>query len=179
MLHLRSPISRSSFFGRSSAIFSPCQRYRYRLDRIWDELLPPVAFGMLNPSTADHEHNDPTIERCERRAKTLGFGSLVVWNLFAFRATSPKLLKKQSDPIGPQNDEFIRQALLETKNRQGIVIVGWGSNGSLGERHVEILDMARNLCVALYCLGITNAGHPKHPLYVSYQSKPKQWIQFA
>lgn len=164
-----------SLMGLSSAIFSKCQNYRYRLDRNWDDSLPPLAFGMLNPSTADHERNDATIERCERRAKLLGFGSLIVWNLFAFRATNPKLLDKQLDPIGPENDSFIQEALLETQERQGTVIVGWGSKGNLSERHVAIVAMAQRLCIGLYCLGITNSGQPIHPLYVSYERRPTQW----
>lgn len=164
-----------SLFGHSSAVFSACQKYRYRLDRVWDNSLPPLAFGMLNPSTADHERNDATIERCERRAKSLGYGSLIVWNLFAFRATDPKSLKQQRDPIGPENDSFIREALIETQNRRGQVIVGWGAYGSILNRHHQVRDLARDLKIDLYCLGITLAGQPKHPLYISYESEPAHW----
>jgi hypothetical protein len=165
----------SSLLGHSSAIFSHCQKYRYRLDRTWDDSLPPLAFGMLNPSTADHERNDPTIARCERRARSLGYGSLVVWNLFAFRATNPQILHTQFDPIGPENDYFIHTALDETKRRRGIVIIGWGSHGHILGRHVQVLEIARAVGIDLYCLGTTNSGQPKHPLYVSYQSKPTSW----
>jgi hypothetical protein len=165
----------TNLLGLSSAVFSDCQKYRYRLDRLWDESLPPLAFGMLNPSSADHEHNDATIERCERRAKAMGFGRLIVWNLFAFRATNPKTLMNQSDPVGPDNDDFIREALIETKDSRGKVIVGWGSYGSILNRHFEILEIARKLVVDLYCLGLTTAGQPKHPLYISYRSSPKFW----
>jgi hypothetical protein len=165
----------TSLLGLSSAVFSNCQNYRYRLDRIWDESLPPLAFGMLNPSSADHERNDATIERCERRAKALGFGRLIVWNLFAFRTTNPKTLKQQPDPVGPDNDDFILEALIETKDNRGKTIVGWGSYGDILDRHIQILDIARKLTVNLYCLGVTTAGQPKHPLYVSYRSAPKCW----
>jgi hypothetical protein len=175
MLQIVSANSHSSSFRHGSAIFSKCQNYRYRLDRIWDDSLPPLSFGMLNPSTADHKRNDATIERCERRAKTLGYGSLVVWNLFAFRATNPTVLRDQVDPIGPQNDQFIREALVEIKNRQGTVIVGWGTNGDFLGRSIKILEIARQASINLLCLGITNAGQPKHPLYVPYLSRPIQW----
>jgi len=175
MDHLERAFVQSSLLGDSSAVFSNCQRYRYRLDRIWDDSLPPLAFGMLNPSTADHERNDPTIERCERRARSLGYGSLVVWNLFAFRATNPKILRNQFDPIGPENDYFIHSALDETKMRKGTVIVGWGSHGHILGRHVQVLEIARDVGIDLFCLGTTNSGQPKHPLYISYQSKPTSW----
>jgi hypothetical protein len=130
---------------------------------------------MLNPSTADHEHNDPTIERCERRARTLGFGSLIVWNLFAFRATDPRLLKKTPDPVGPENDKFISDALAEIKHHNGTVVVGWGTHGDLFGRHFQVLEIASGFDVALYCLGTTSAGQPKHPLYVSYQRELATW----
>jgi len=165
----------STLFGRGSAVFSECTKYRYRLDRIWDETRPPLAFGMLNPSTADHERNDATIERCERRARALGFGRLVVWNLFAFRATNPKFLKTQTDPVGPDNDDFICEALVETKRQRGKVVIGWGSHGALLDRSYQILETAQALRVELFCLGTTRVGQPKHPLYVSYQQELTPW----
>jgi hypothetical protein len=174
---LRCAFTQSNLLRNSTAVFSSCQKYRYRLDRIWDDSLPPLAFGMLNPSTADHERNDATIERCERRAQSLGFGSLIVWNLFAFRATDPRYLLNQLDPIGPDNDHFIQTAITETKAREGTVIIGWGSQGQLLGRHLQVLEIARNSNVDLYCLGTTARGQPRHPLYISYESKPTVWHQ--
>jgi hypothetical protein len=165
----------ATLMGSSSAIFSRCKKYRYRLDRIWDDSLPPVSFGMLNPSTADHEYNDPTIERCERRAKSLGFGSLIVWNLFAFRATNPKRLKDETDPVGPENDGFISEALHETKSRGGKVVVGWGMHGQYLDRDAIVSDAARAVSVSLYCLGTTHSGQPKHPLYIPYERELAYW----
>jgi hypothetical protein len=130
---------------------------------------------MLNPSTADHERNDPTIARCERRARALGFGSLIVWNLFALRATDPKTLKDTDDPVGPDNDGFIAEALHETKSKKGTVVVGWGANGDYLERYSKILAVAQLMRLQLYCLGITSSGQPKHPLYISYKQEPMYW----
>ena len=53
----------------SVALYSTCERYRYALTRIWDEAGGKVSFVMLNPSTATEVQNDPTVERCERRAR--------------------------------------------------------------------------------------------------------------
>jgi hypothetical protein len=162
----------TSLFGLSSAVISDCQTYRYRLDRVWDKSLPPLAFGMLNPSTADHENNDPTIERCERRARALGFGSLIVWNLFAFRATDPKFLKQQQDPIGPDNDHFILEALSDVVARAGSIIAAWGAHGTHMERSQRVLDLTKELRIKLLCFGQTASGQPKHPLYLSYGVTP-------
>ncbi|HIF78819.1 MAG TPA: DUF1643 domain-containing protein, partial [Sulfitobacter sp.] len=64
----------------STAVYSPCEQYRYSLTRIWDNAAPRVMFVMLNPSTATEVQNDPTVERCERRARVLGFGGFRVTN---------------------------------------------------------------------------------------------------
>jgi len=56
----------------STAVYSDCEKYRYALTRIWDENARKVSFVMLNPSTATEVQNDPTVERCERRARALG-----------------------------------------------------------------------------------------------------------
>ena len=56
----------------SSAIYSDCETYRYALTRVWDDARPRVLFIMLNPSKATEQQNDPTIERCERRARRSG-----------------------------------------------------------------------------------------------------------
>lgn len=66
-----------------------------------------LLYILLNPSTATEEHNDPTVERCERRARALGYGGFAVTNLFAFRATRPEDLKRAGAPVGPGNDEAI------------------------------------------------------------------------
>ena len=47
----------------STAVYSPCERYRYLLTRAWDAKGPKALFIMLNPSTATEVQNDPTVER--------------------------------------------------------------------------------------------------------------------
>ena len=63
--------------AESLAVYSDCARYRYRLERVWAPG-QRVLFVMLNPSTATELQNDPTVERCERRARALGFGSFAI-----------------------------------------------------------------------------------------------------
>lgn len=49
------------------SIISSCEDYRYTLTRFWggrDHPARSLAFLMLNPSTADHTVDDPTIRRC-------------------------------------------------------------------------------------------------------------------
>lgn len=114
--------------------------------------------SMLNPSTADATTDDPTIRRCIGFAKAWGCGSLSVVNLFAYRATSPKELKLVPDPIGLFNYHFVQQA----SQQAAITVAAWGIHGGQLHQGQTVLSMLKNP----QCLGLTSAGHPKHPLYV-------------
>ena len=85
----------------STAVYSDCESYRYLLTRVWNPQGQKALFVMLNPSTATEVQNDPTVERCERRARALGFGAFRVTNIFAYRATDPKVMRAVPDPVGP------------------------------------------------------------------------------
>jgi len=87
----------------SGATFSTDRVYRYALWRVWDAALPSFVVIGLNPSTADETENDPTIRRCIGFAKREGCGGLVMLNLFAVRATDPRVMMAHPEPIGPDN----------------------------------------------------------------------------
>ncbi len=70
---------------KRSAVISDCGHYRLRLDRVWDDRLPPMVICGLNPSTADGEKDDPTIRREMGFARRENCGALVKVNLAAFR----------------------------------------------------------------------------------------------
>ena len=157
--------------GRDYAIFSgnDLYRYRYALRRGLPEgPHDSIVFVMLNPSTADEIANDPTVERCVRRAEQWGYCELIVLNLFALRSTNPNALDYSNDPIGPNNNWFIEWYL----DRADCVVAAWGTHGELMGRATQVLDMMRRLHVQPDCLGTTKAGHPRHPLYVPY-SQPR------
>ena len=117
-------------YSRAGADFDGTGAYRYSLWREWDSRRPIVAFVMLNPSTADTAKDDPTILRCASFARSWGYGSLEVVNLFAYRASEPKRLRQTPDPIGPANDGY----LLDAASRAHTLIVGWGVHGGLLDR---------------------------------------------
>ena len=111
---------------KSSAVISDCERYRYRLDRSWGSG-PRVCWVMLNPSTADAEHDDATLRKITAYTKRWGYGSLVVVNLFAWRSKDPKALPLADDrgwarAIGPDTDKHIEAAVRESD----LVVCGWG-----------------------------------------------------
>ncbi|TAG12491.1 MAG: DUF1643 domain-containing protein [Rhodobacterales bacterium] len=154
----------------SEAVYSPCERYRYLLTRIWAPG-PRALFVMLNPSTATEVQNDPTVERCERRARALGFGAFRVTNIFAFRATDPKVMRAVADPVGPGNDA----AVSESAGWADQVICAWGNHGlHLGRGHA-VEAVLRASGTPLFHLGLTGQGQPRHPLYVGYDQNPQPW----
>jgi len=156
----------------STATYSDCERYRYDLTRIWDASGSRANFVMLNPSTATELANDPTVERCERRARALGHGAFRVTNIFAYRATDPRDMRAQPDPVGrPENDAAIREAAAWAD----AVICAWGTHGAHLGRGPEVEDMLRRDGHALASLGLSKAGHPKHPLYIGYATRPSPW----
>jgi len=145
---------------RSGAVFDADLRYRYRLWREWDSDRPRLCFVLLNPSTADAAANDPTIRRCIGYGRQWGYGAIDVVNLFAFRATQPADLRRADDPIGPANDDHIREVI----EGAGRVIAAWGNAGVWRGRSAIVAAL---LPVNAVCFGMTGAGQPRHPLYLA------------
>lgn len=143
------------------AWISDCGKYRYTLTRVWEERLPHVAFVMLNPSTADAEQDDPTIRKCIGFAKRWGYGGLTVLNLYAYRSTDPRQLKKVWDPVGPEN-HFLTDVLQGCAR----VVLAWGANG--GERGQRMMKAIAGVHPQVYAFKFTKDGHPEHPLYQPY-----------
>ncbi|MEM8579126.1 MAG: DUF1643 domain-containing protein [Pseudomonadota bacterium] len=155
----------------SVAVYSDCKRYRYSLTRTWDATQGRVGFVMLNPSTATEVQNDPTVERCERRARALGYGAFRVVNIFAWRDTDPRKMRAATDPIGPENDA----AIAEAAGWADVVIAAWGTHGAFLDRGASVARLLAATGRPLFHLGLSKAGHPRHPLYLPYTQKPEAW----
>lgn len=154
----------------SEALYSDCGAYRYRLSRRWGEG-PRLACIMLNPSTATELRNDPTIARCEARARRDGFGAIDILNLFAFRATRPEDLRRAADPVGPGNDT----TLCDTAVLSARILCGWGNHGRFLGQADRVLARLRARNLSLCHLGLTRSGQPRHPLYVANAVAAQDW----
>ncbi len=161
----KSRVIRPSSLIGSSAVFDRTGKYRYSLHRHWSIGAGSVTFIMLNPSTADHEHNDPTIRRCIGLAHAWGFNTLNVVNLFALRATEPAELKKARSPVGGQNNLHIASNVEHADQ----IVIAWGNHGQFRGRDKAVLELLSGY--NLLCLGRNLCGQPKHPLYVSRNSR--------
>ncbi|WEV41989.1 DUF1643 domain-containing protein [Bifidobacterium sp. ESL0682] len=155
-------------------------RYRYLLTRTWDDSLPKAAFILLNPSTADAEKNDSTVECCIKYAqqwKADKSGGIIILNLFAFTTSDPEELAAFGYPIGPQNDHQFR--VLGAAFRDGLVnhiVVGWGGNRPK-ERICKVIQLLGD--VKIECLMKNADGSPRHPharqYQVPYGQKLESW----
>ena len=166
----------NSLYREKSAVISECGVYRYRLTRFWEEEKPGALWIMLNPSTADAKEDDATIRLCARYSQSWGCGSLWVVNLFALRATNPAELLTAADPVGPDNDTHIRDALQRHQGRGDIIIAAWGAQAirrELRPRRDQVIEMLP--LADLDCLGVTASGEPRHPLYCSAAVTPTHY----
>lgn len=147
---------------QSTAHFSDCSRYRYYLSRRWSPGKSCTFVG-LNPSTADDTNNDATVSKCIRFAQLWGFSGMTLVNLYARRCRYPEALRTSDNPIGPDNDAWLLQAI----NDAPVIVAMWGNHGVRAYDH----GTRRDLVVMKHrndwqCLGITKLGAPKHPLYL-------------
>src|SRR5665213_2393764 len=137
--------------------------WRYVLIRSWDDGLPQLVVIMLNPSTADHTVNDPTVLTLIHFAKLWGYGGLRIVNLYAFRSSKPADLVAAGDQAsGPSNGKHVTSAVLYAERTSGKVLVAWGNGG--GAQAASLTGWLRTRSVELICLGTTLSGSPKHPL---------------
>ncbi len=162
----------------SEAEISECGKYRYDLIRVWGSKLASPSnyyalFIGLNPSTADASEDDPTIRRMLGFSRDWNCSGMIVTNLFSYRATDPKELKKAGYPVGERTHFLTMLHAVNTYCKH--VVLCWGNTDTKG-RAEEVLkglhDRQKILSrigqkMDICCLGLTKGGRPKHPLYLS------------
>lgn len=169
---------------RAWAVTSPDDRYRYVLARTWDDYFDDGrpwwergcsralwVFGMLNPSDARHDVDDPTIRKCVGFARRGGAGGILVVNLLAYSTPYPRDLvhlayREGVDVRGPVNEAVLAWALSRPA-LLGLHVAAWGG---IPPRLRSLVRGPRTqfLCARPLCLGLTVAGEPRHPLMLAY-----------
>ncbi len=172
----------------SGAEFSADRLYRWRLWRRWDHGPVLMVIG-LNPSTADEHQDDPTVRRCIGFARAWGFAGLRMFNVFAYRATDPRQMIAHMQGLSQAafkgvvgtNVRKIRTYAEITIDGGGAVLAAWGN-------HARQFDMSATVRWNLYsraegvrrldvaCLGRTQSGEPKHPLYLANSVQPEPYL---
>lgn len=141
------------------ADFSADRKYRYSLWRIWQKKLPLIMCIGLNPSTANAEKNDQTINYLIKMLTILGYGGFYMTNLFAWISSKPSDLLTCEDPIG-ENDVKLKQVYSLCDG----VIVCWGNFKQAQKRIIEVLPNYPDA----KCFGFNKNGTPVHPLALMY-----------
>ena len=165
----------------SDAIISQDGYYRYALQRVWDEALPIMIWVMLNPSTADGTVDDPTIRKCMKFARTLGYGGIMVFNLTPYRSVDPKRIYgvNEEDHVMELNYEYVHDTLRSLPPGQRIVHCAWGQHGvcrDLAYKFVSRLHYHDDLDgLTLKAFRLTKTGQPWHPLYLTDDTVPFVW----
>jgi hypothetical protein len=151
--------------------FSPDRRHRYSLVHRWNPLFGDrlILWIGLNPSTADEAQLDPTLTRIRAFSQREGFDGFWMANLFALRTPYPKEMMADPDPVGPENDA----ALLDAANRCEKIVAAWGVCGEFQARADAVVRLFAGR--ELWCLGTTQDGHPRHPLYVAGRQALVRW----
>ena len=129
---------------------------------------PLICFG-INPSTAEPNNLDPTVNRVRKMVDTNGYDSFVMVNIYPQRATNPNDLHKTFLPeIKTENERYIA-ALINGKER-----TLWAAWGGLIMKRPYLLMLAKSIislpelqkCKWVSRGNQTKDGHPHHPLYV-------------
>lgn len=178
-----------------SALFSDDDLYRYMLNRPipWGPSALRLPAGCvlascgLNPSKADAFRNDQTVSKELAFGRMWGCDLYVKVNAYAWRDTRPESMflaeKSGQDIIGNDitgypavgNDQSIVSALFMVKRFGGIALAAWGNHVTKARAN-RLSDLARDVGVEWWCLGVNNNGSPKHSLYPSYATPLVRWL---
>lgn len=166
-----------------TATLSACGTYRYKLTRTWDDR-PQLLTIMFNPSTADHQVDDPTITLLCHIARHNGFGGIVVCNAIPLRSSKPADAIDMELNWAKRREWYQRDALQDNLTvvsrevgKAGAVLIAWGNLGDRVSDSMENLLDEINSALPngseIYCLGKTKSGQPKHPLARGKHKVPK------
>ena len=159
------------------AVFNEERTHRRRLWRIWDKSLPLLYVVGMNPSIADENDNDPTVERCVRRATALGYGGLCMLNMLDVIETDSRKLDvmPHEQRCTVHNMEELKYALETASRGLADILCAWGKPGQKYGYVAWFATQANRKGVTLFCLKKNKDGSPVHPLYQPY-SKQFEWF---
>ena len=132
----------------------------------------------VNPSTASPGNLDRTVNRVERFAKTNGYDSFIMINLYPMRATNPKDMHRIKDEVIIRKNLDAIESILSVGNCD--IWAAWGTliktRSYLKDCLQQIVEVASTYNCEWYTIGKkSKEGHPHHPLYLSKQSKMEKF----
>lgn len=158
------------------AVISDCGTWRYRLDRHID-LFGSIVIGYygVNGSTAGKTENDQTVRKWNGFTFRFGGSKYIVGNPFAYRARDVRELVTAVDPIGPENDYYLRQIIDEVD----LHVPCWGNETKVPQhlryRFGWLKDQLFASGKPVRVFGLSKDGYPMHPLILPYTTKLRGW----
>lgn len=95
-------------------------------------------------------------------------------SLRLLRHRSPAALESRG-PDRAGNDTWIRAAAAEARTTNGFVVAAWGTHAR-ADRVRAVTEMLAST-TTIYCLGTTQSGAPRHPLYLPNDTPLQTWPQ--
>ena len=146
--------------------------YRYILGTKGNN--PLIVIG-ANPSTAAPDNLDPTLKSAQRIAKSNGYDSFLMLNVYPQRSTDPKLMEKDvNEFLLGENIKAFEYTLTLSPSKD--VWCAWGNvieNRDYMKKGVRLEIGAGNKLGANWlCAGeVLKSGNPHHPLYLKADTK--------
>lgn len=133
---------------------------------------PLVCIG-INPSTAEPDNLDPTLQSVDRISKANGFDSWIMLNIYPQRSTNPDGLHLNREyVICDENKSWITKIL---KEYNPTIWAAWGTNITKRPYLVNCLNEIVQIANENNCKWVDYGersikGHPHHPLYLKKSS---------
>ncbi len=145
----------------AGALFDDDKKHRFVLWRTWNKRQKTALVIGLNPSTANGTQDDPTINRLKITLNRLGYGGLLMVNLFSVISSDPEiLLDKQHQENEKRDLGIIFGYALAAQE----IIFAWGTFQEAQARAKKVIDFF----VDARCFGKNKDGSPWHPQAMMY-----------
>ncbi len=154
----------------SGAVFTEDRRHRLYLWRRWSKEGRWIMFIGLNPSSAAERRNDPTISREIAFADRWGYGGMFKFNAYTFVATDPTKLDSRSIAMGADLAMRVARTMCD------MAVVCWGDLIIKVPNYEHRIEWIKERLSPLHCLGITQKGNPRHPLYLRSDTELENYI---
>jgi hypothetical protein len=69
----------------------------------------------------------------------MGYGGIYVVNLHALIDPDADALRYHNNPVGPENENYLVEALADARAHGAKMLVGWGSNRTAGGKSATSL----------------------------------------
>jgi len=128
------------------------RKYRYFYCKIWESNKPILYFLLLNPSTTNIDHMDPTVNNCYELASKKyrsRYGGFAVVNLFALRSPKTEILntiRKSNKFDFSTNLEFLEKLF---KDGDIEIVIAWGLDKKYSAEKETVKGFHQQVCVNL------------------------------